>query len=88
MMEGRALSRPKYPEDDTEVVPPKNYGCNVTLTSTRSRVFANPTLSRFQNVFDAADRDDDPIGPIIQFVADFVDRFIEEISLEKNLKVV
>jgi hypothetical protein len=32
---------------------------------------------RLQNVFDTADRDDHPIGAIIQFIANLVDRFIQ-----------
>src|SRR6266550_8713126 len=42
---------------------------------------------RFQNVFDASDRDDDPAGTIIQFVADFIHGFVEQIGFEHDLKV-
>src|SRR6266436_1889245 len=43
---------------------------------------------RFQNMFDAADGDDDPVGAVIELVTDFVNGFVEEISLEKDLEVV
>ena len=39
-------------------------------------------------MFDAADWDDYPVWTIVQFVADFVDGFVEKIGFEKNLEVV
>ena len=45
-------------------------------------------LGRFQNVFDAADGDDDPVGAVVELVADFVDGFIKQIGFEKDLEIV
>src|SRR5438552_17875327 len=45
-------------------------------------------LIRFQNVFDAADGDDDPVGTVVEFVTDLINSFVEEIGFEKNLEVV
>src|SRR5438105_2399472 len=45
-------------------------------------------LSRFQNVFDAANWNDNPVGAIVELVTDFVDSFVEEIGFEKNLEIV
>ena len=50
--------------------------------------FSRLVLTRFQNVFDPANRNDDPIGPVVEFVANFVDGFIEQISLQEYLQVV
>ena len=44
-------------------------------------------LHGFQDVFDSANRNDDPIRPIVQFVADFVDRFVEQIGFEAVLQI-
>ena len=38
-------------------------------------------------MFDAANRNHDPIGPIVQLVADFVDRFVEQIRFEQHLQI-
>src|ERR1700730_11002241 len=43
---------------------------------------------RFQNVFDAADGDDDPVWAVVELVADFVNGFVEEVGFKKNLEVV
>src|SRR5262249_5148985 len=48
----------------------------------------NWSSGRFQNVFDATDGDDDPVGAVVELVTDFVDGFIEEVSFEKNLEVL
>src|SRR5438552_16456810 len=41
-----------------------------------------------QNVFDTANGDDDPAGTMVQFVADFVNGFIEQVGFEHDLKIV
>src|SRR5215470_5571105 len=41
-----------------------------------------------QNVFDAADGDDNPVGAIVKLVADLIDGFVEKIGFEKNLEIV
>ena len=38
-------------------------------------------------MLDPADRNHDPIGPMVQFVADFVDRFVEQIRLQQNRQI-
>src|SRR3989442_15624934 len=45
-------------------------------------------LRRAQNMLDAADGNDDPVGAVVKFVADFVDGFVGEISFEHDLEVV
>src|ERR1051325_8118940 len=45
-------------------------------------------LRRAENVFDAANRNDDPGRAVVQFVTDFVDGFVEEISFEQDLEIV
>src|SRR5207237_4402452 len=42
----------------------------------------------FQNVLNAANGNDNPVGAIVELVTDFVDSFVEEISFEKNLEIV
>src|SRR2546428_7963436 len=38
-------------------------------------------------MFDPADGDDNPVGTIVQFVADFIDGFVEQVGLEQDLEV-
>src|ERR1043165_1440284 len=56
--------------------------------SHRATATEETKLRRAENVFDAADRNDDPGRAIVQFVADFVNGFVEEISLKQDLEVV
>src|SRR5438874_4542317 len=44
-------------------------------------------LPRAQEVFDPANRNDDPIRPMIQLVTDFVDRFVEQICFEEHMQI-
>src|SRR5207244_12901927 len=45
-------------------------------------------LSGFENVLDAANRDNDPIGAVVEFVADLVDGFVEQVRFEHDLEIV
>src|SRR4051812_36374968 len=56
---------------------------NLLLNKSRRRQSA-----LLQDVLDAANRDHDPIRTIVQLVADFVDRFVEQVSFEHDLEVV
>src|SRR5436305_3067244 len=40
-----------------------------------------------QNMLDAADRDDNPRGAVVELVADFVNGFVEQVGFEHDLKV-
>ena len=40
----------------------------------------------FQNLRDAAQRDEDPVGAVVEFVGDFVDRFFEQVNIEQHLQ--
>ena len=39
-------------------------------------------------MLDAADRDDNPRGAVVELVADFVNGFVEQVGFEHDLKVV
>src|SRR5436190_15641502 len=46
-----------------------------------------PISHRLQNVFDPTNMDYHPAGPIVKFVTNFIDSFVEQIGFDHDLKI-
>src|SRR5205823_2088954 len=54
--------------------------------SARSASYSE-SLGKIEDVLNSAHRDHHPIRPVIQFVANFVDRLVEQISFEQGREI-